>query len=574
MTKKRVLISIMLLFSIFTVFSCSDSGKDDGKPEIESGDSANSIQDNNSDEDISLEENEDRIGSESDDESGHDPIGEEKPLTFESNFIEIESTDYIINYGGSTLELETSPARFWYSFQPAEDNPEDKPIFVFFNGGPGASTMLLLGFNTGKNTIDPAVAGEDIFVENPFSWRTLGNLLYIDARQTGFSYDMSDDLSYEYFRDEYSQRNFNPMIDAADFIKVILRFMDRHPTLKDNEVILTGESYGGTRAIAILNQLIYYSKYDEESLFYDEELSDEIDSHFREIFPSQEGEIVSPEVISKQFGKQILIQPLIFGIHQSTIEGELLEKEDSPLYEVAEEEGAEFIPCEEEDKASGKCQPHRNALAFIESCNRDGYFYTEKANWMMERVQSLFENFLTSGDFEEFLEVDGDDMTFMFSSERENSYRSIGNDYFMELPEFSERFGELGEFDSYFTDLNMDAFMAFSRSTINHYIPEYGEMFTKNLPYVNTFITQAARDLVVYAPAIPESIKMGSLIQKVEREKESFTVFFKDGAFSDENLPGKVEIAFPRYDKSGHSVSMHQPEEFLEDVAEWLSISQ
>ncbi|HSW59809.1 MAG TPA: hypothetical protein VLJ60_03365, partial [bacterium] len=66
------------------------------------------------------------------------------PVEFESGFIEIEPVNYILDTRSQTADR----ARMWYNFQPADESPHEKPLFVFFNGGPGAATALLFTYNT------------------------------------------------------------------------------------------------------------------------------------------------------------------------------------------------------------------------------------------------------------------------------------------------------------------------------------------------------------------------------------------------------------------------------------------
>ncbi|HRZ78882.1 MAG TPA: hypothetical protein P5044_02640, partial [bacterium] len=120
------------------------------------------------------------------------------PLEFESGFIEIPKNSYTLD----NANLSSGAARIWYNFQPADSDPADKPLFVFFNGGPGAATMLLFTYNTSKMTGDQAYADIDV-VENAFNWNRMGNLLYIDARMTGFSYGMTNNPSSSTERNSY-----------------------------------------------------------------------------------------------------------------------------------------------------------------------------------------------------------------------------------------------------------------------------------------------------------------------------------------------------------------------------------
>jgi carboxypeptidase C (cathepsin A) len=85
-------------------------------------------------------------------------------------------------------------ARMFYAFRPADAHPERAPLLVFFDGGPGTATSgLLLPFGTGPKTlrVDDLGAGP---VDNPASFTRFANLLYLDERDTGFSYELGEDV--------------------------------------------------------------------------------------------------------------------------------------------------------------------------------------------------------------------------------------------------------------------------------------------------------------------------------------------------------------------------------------------
>ncbi len=106
------------------------------------------------------------------------------PLVDEAGFIEIEP-----------VGMSEWTQRLWYVFQAADQDAESKPLVVFFNGGPGSTTEILLGFNTAKRTVDQARTNGAAVAVNPASWSRFANLLYLDAPNTGFSYALPGDAS-------------------------------------------------------------------------------------------------------------------------------------------------------------------------------------------------------------------------------------------------------------------------------------------------------------------------------------------------------------------------------------------
>jgi len=117
-------------------------------------------------------------------------------LTQKAGFIELGALDFHFHQGSyfNRLQLRSSPARIWYVFQPADESPAEKPLFVFFNGGPGGATSAgLFSANTGRKAVkvDNEKDTAEI-INNPSSWTAMGNLLHIDARTAGFSYSLME----------------------------------------------------------------------------------------------------------------------------------------------------------------------------------------------------------------------------------------------------------------------------------------------------------------------------------------------------------------------------------------------
>ena len=524
-----------------------------------------------------------------DDEDPSDAVPDEdkivEDLDFESGFIALESVDYVLkNYDQNT----TGKAMMWYNFQPADENPEEKPLFVFYNGGPGSASAIVFLYNTAKRTGDQAFS-EEGFAENASSWTQFGNLLYVDARQTGFSYGIIDDPTDNSARSSYfSASNFNVFADAADFIRVILRFLEKHPSLKSNPVVLAGESYGGTRSTAILNILLNVADYAEKNRqFYDETLFNEIAAHFQKIDPSVSG-MPSKEVVAKQFGRQILIQPLVAGQEQFNAEGELLEQSGSPLYIIEEETGRTFTPC------GDRCDKHSNALYYVQKAGRDYYSYRRPYNWLFDYTDVGAAKMLQMPMFSEFILNDPTKIDGLYAENRGGAFRyGSTNGYsrnitadpaFENLPELDKIimkaridqrnakpfstgnlesvFGELEPYDEYFVALSYEINLTFSSAPIDHYDTINGEMFLENIRTVKTFITQAEEDIIIYSKGVPESLKSFEGVSGVTLEDNSFTVNFSDGQ--------SVEVTFPFYPESSHSVPVNQPAKLFSDVKKWL----
>ena len=532
----------------------------------------------------------------------------------EAGFIDIEPITFYFHYGSyfSRLDLQSSQARIWYSFHAADKRSEDKPLFIFFNGGPGSATSSgLMSMYTGRYTLDNTIdsGGGDHYIPNHVPWTSMGNLLYIDARQAGFSYNqmmLVNDYNAR-FR-EFNSQNFNSFFDAADFIRVVLRFLGDHPQLQDNPVIIVGESYGGTRTLTMLHILLNYAEYGNgREMFQDPSLSQEIQAHYDVVFPQYRGQVVPSEVVAGQFGHQILIQPTCsFGYHQQVTE-DMFNRPGSVIYQIGEEVGIPYDPDIYEDP-----------YTFVsEVAGRDLYIYPKPRDWL----GGFFQNAATRLRFTQNLSlVTGVDVTAipeLYASERSNAYRIFDTDYSFDLMpdddvdpvtkyhflvsarleansvrqepgDMTAVFGTLQPWDRYFLSTNYHSNWAFHVLNVakvrgydvHYYENRFGRMFLQNIAYVETFITNAAYDLVVYTAALPQSLaKHEDILESVQHMKRStdgeerpgkIILNYRPSAFPDiQGLDTRV-IRFPLYSESCHAVSLTQPEDFFADVSSWL----
>jgi len=529
----------------------------------------------------------------------------------EAGYITIEPITFYFHYGSyfNRLLLKSSEARIWYSFHAAESDDLAVPIFVFFNGGPGSATCSgLMSMYTTRYTLDNTIesGGGNVYVNNPYSWTSMGHLLYIDAREAGFSYNLMDNVTDESLRFlEFNAQNYNSFFDAADYIRVLLRFLAAHPTLQDHPVVIVGESYGGTRATAMLYILLNYENFGNDvEMYQDKTLVDEIQTHFDIVFPEYAGQFIPPDIITRQFGHQVLVQPTVSFRYQNQLSNEMWSQPGSVLYKIGSEVGIPYDPDEYPDP-----------FYFVRDvCGRDIYMYTKPADWLngffnngsvlLRQVQQL--STITG--------VDVSEISGLYAAARNQAYRVVTVDYALsfqpgpedpflrelfETPTVLEApivknkpgnldtvFGTLRPWDRYFLGNNGFALYAFHYwnvaqergHDIYFYEPRYGRMFLKNIAHVATFITNAALDLVVYTKAIPPSLALHSDIVSSVRHVTTGTesrpgkiVFsYQPSAFPDITNLIERTIRFPLYALSCHAVSLTQPAEFLADVIQWL----
>ncbi|NCC26230.1 MAG: hypothetical protein EOM25_13710 [Deltaproteobacteria bacterium] len=556
----------------------------------------------------------------------------------EAGFYELDIIDYAFRIPGrGTTNAASSKARIFYSYHPGDNLDRDGrntlPLFVFLNGGPGCATTLnLFAMNTAPYTLDKSRTDGKMYAKNPYSWTSMGNLLYIDAPNTGFSYNMIENPQDRYNRIyEFVPQKYNPLLDAAQMVRIILEFLDKHSGIGANKVILVGESYGGTRVSAMLNMLLFHAKYSESGtgIYQDDQLVERIEKHFNRFFPNQE---VTPELVASQFNRQILIQPQLAGPYQEKAMVDAYFGENSIIDQLAEVQGKVWNrECPGIYYNVSDCV----TLDFVpKTLNLDSYNYTRNSTWTDDNeafsTQSLLDidalsTVLGGIDvrgieklkpssrtqacrYSGIMDRKNDDENYFFLDPEYTDF--VDNDFAELLEEMLEQqnyiasqvdqtknntlvsvLGKLETWDDYLIGTNVSVFLAYASAsavdaykTINADVsPIYGEMFLNNLALVDTFLTDSELDLIIYSPALTESLasytKIVDSVEVVQGTDETnertpglVTINFIANSLKDvESTPTSKTLYYPYYSKSGHSVSSSQPEEFRQDVMNWLA---
>jgi pimeloyl-ACP methyl ester carboxylesterase len=481
----------------------------------------------------------------------------------EAGFIDIEPVTYAVRGGAGTFEATSSRARLFFDFHPAKDSEDERPLMVLYSGGPGASTGILLGGNTAPRTLDQARTEGAASAPNPASWTSFSHLLYIDARGTGFSYGVANDMDDDAARAaEFSVRNFNPFLDAADIVRAILRFLQDHPRLRGARVVLAGESYGGVRTEVALHLLHHPSRYDEGAALYeDSALAAEIRDHFA----------AAGTTAAAQFDRAVLLQPRLSSPHQQAAAGAALEAEGSLLFDVAAETGVPFVPCK--DKLT-PCAPFQNVLDYFEEAGRDIYDVRKPAGDAFARYADIGARLEDPAVIADALGVELGAVAGLSAKAREGAYRLA--DAAPEAEPLSSKLGSLPAHDRYFEMELFDLIGApFSGSAakalgIERQHARYGELFLEDLLTVRVFVTNAAFDAVIWTPSLPAALAMYTdVVASAHASDGDITVDYKPGAFGLQGAASR-SFRFATYDSSGHSVSLDQPEELAADIEAWL----
>jgi len=117
-------------------------------------------------------------------------------------------------YSGYLTASETKSLH--YAFAESMDSPSTDPIIIWFNGGPGCSSMLGMMQELGPIVVDD---GEDYFSTNPHPWNERANVLFQIIQQS-----MLDDWNTQgceaYFH------NVRPATETPECETMAKRMMD------------------------------------------------------------------------------------------------------------------------------------------------------------------------------------------------------------------------------------------------------------------------------------------------------------------------------------------------------------
>ncbi|XP_068645393.1 serine carboxypeptidase-like 34 [Aristolochia californica] len=137
-------------------------------------------------------------------------------------------------YSGYVTVNETNGRALFYWFFEATDKPEEKPLLLWLNGGPGCSSV---GYGEAEE-LGPFLMQKGLpeLRHNKYSWNRAANLLFLETPVgVGYSYtNTTKDLS-----------ELGDEATAHDSYRFIVGWLERFPQFKSREFYIAGESYAG-----------------------------------------------------------------------------------------------------------------------------------------------------------------------------------------------------------------------------------------------------------------------------------------------------------------------------------------
>jgi pimeloyl-ACP methyl ester carboxylesterase len=443
----------------------------------------------------------------------------EVALSPEAGFVDVPARD--VSLKGQPIHVEAT-ARLFYNLRPADESPGDKPIFVVFNG---FAAEVVRAFGTGPTTV--ADGGE--VVKNPASLTKIANLLYIEPRQAGYSYDV---LDRPVKAGDCAPAIFNEYVDAADVLLGVIAFLGAHPDLR-GPIHWVGESYAGVRVQWILAYL--RDRWDLAS--YQD--------------PALKAAIAAVHRPGSLRAGQILLQPWLVGkAHTQAI--------NAVCYDAAEIASV--------SASLGAACAEMNACACVEDHDRSLYNYTFTDEHQTQREYEASEAHVIPSRAAALLGLPLESIAGLGAADRKKGFKcSPADDSVPPEGEMEKLLGALPAGQSYYAPYSP---LLPGKETAKpildwHDAGVEGPAFLDNLRDVPAFVTDGARDLVVPTRALAPALTAIAGAGRIDASKAGqIRVKYPDG----ERI---VEIH--TYPSAGHMITMLEPEAFARDVTAWLA---
>ena len=130
-------------------------------------------------------------------------------------------------YSGYLDDNENDKHLFYWFFESRND-PENDPVVLWLNGGPGCSSLTGLFLELGPSRINEKLE----LVPNPYSWNNNASVIFLDQPvNVGYSYSSSS-VS-------------NTVAAGKDVYALLTLFFEQFPEYAEQDFHIAGESYAG-----------------------------------------------------------------------------------------------------------------------------------------------------------------------------------------------------------------------------------------------------------------------------------------------------------------------------------------
>ena len=154
-----------------------------------------------------------------------------------------------------TINVSEGHDLFYWFFESRND-PDNDPIILWMNGGPGASSTLGMFDELGPCWLLPGV---DKAEPNPWSWNNNASLLFLDQPAGAGLSHLADGLPLAAREEDTAQ-------DFQQFLNIF--FSDVFPAKSHLPIHIAAESYGGHYGPVYLHHILESRRYDSKTAFW------------------------------------------------------------------------------------------------------------------------------------------------------------------------------------------------------------------------------------------------------------------------------------------------------------------
>jgi len=150
--------------------------------------------------------------------------------------------DKVKQYSGY-LDDEEEDKHLFYWFFESRNDPENDPVVLWLNGGPGCSSLTGLFMELGPSSIDEH--GELVF--NPYSWNANASVIFLDQPVN---------VGYSYSGGSVS----NTIAAGKDVYALMTLFFKQFPEYAKQDFHIAGESYAGHYIPVFASEILSHKK--------------------------------------------------------------------------------------------------------------------------------------------------------------------------------------------------------------------------------------------------------------------------------------------------------------------------
>ncbi|KAF2194635.1 carboxypeptidase Y-like protein A [Zopfia rhizophila CBS 207.26] len=150
--------------------------------------------------------------------------------------------DKVKQYSGYLDDDETDKHLFYWFFESRND-PENDPVVLWLNGGPGCSSLMGLFMELGPSSVTKKLE----LKYNDFSWNTNASVIFLDQPvNVGYSYS-SGSVS-------------NTVAAGKDIYALLTLFFKQFPEYAKQSFHISGESYAGHYIPVFASEILSHKK--------------------------------------------------------------------------------------------------------------------------------------------------------------------------------------------------------------------------------------------------------------------------------------------------------------------------